>query len=74
MTTVRAALIGGLAAAAAAAVDLFAHPHGETWWHHVPGFDLVYGFLGCVAIVVGSKMLGRAWLQRGERFYEAREE
>ncbi len=73
MTVARGTLIAA-AAAAPVALDFLAHPHGETWWYHVPGFDFVYGFLGCVAIVVGAKVLGKAWLQRRERFYEDTEE
>lgn len=44
MTAGRGALIA-TAAAATGALDLLAHPHGDTWWHHLAGFDLVYGFL-----------------------------
>ncbi len=73
MTTSRVVLIGA-AAAASVALDLLAHPHGETWWHHLAGFDLVYGFLGCAAIVIVSKALGKAGLQRRERFYEGTKE
>ena len=73
MTVARAVAIG-VAAAATLGLDLLAHPHGETWWHHLAGFDLVYGFLGCAAIVFGSKALGKAWLQRRERFYEGTRE
>ena len=73
MTTARRALIA-VAAAATVGLDLLAHPHGEGWWHDVPGFELVFGFLGCVAIVIGSKALGKVWLQRRERHYEGTEE
>ena len=69
MTTTHKVLVGA-AAAGVVALDLLAHPHGETWWHHLMGFDLIYGYLGCVAIVIGSKALGKAGLQRRERFYE----
>ena len=72
MRVARAVLIAA-ASAGTAALDLLAHPHGESWWHQVPGFDLVYGFLGCVAIVIVSKALGKAWLQRRERYYEGPE-
>ena len=44
-------------------------PHAHEWWHHLPGFDLVYGVVGCVLIIVISKKLGSAWLQRPESFY-----
>ncbi|MCZ6876466.1 MAG: hypothetical protein O7G88_23565 [bacterium] len=46
------------------------HAHAESWWHVTPAFDLVYGFIGCVAIILISKWMGQAWLQRGEDFYE----
>ena len=73
MRAAHAVLIGA-AAAGTLALDLLADPHGEAWWHHLPGFDLVYGFVGCAAIVIGSKALGKAWLQRRERFYEGTKE
>jgi hypothetical protein len=32
----------------------------------------VYGAAGCVAIVLLSKAAGRAWLQRGDDYWERR--
>jgi len=44
--------------------------HGETnWWDQVPAFYALFGFLSCVAIVLVSKALGKAWLQRKEDYY-----
>lgn len=45
-------------------------PHGAHWWHQFAGFELGYGFLGCVVIVIVSKTFGSAVLQRGEKYYE----
>ena len=73
MRAARTVLIGA-AAAGTLALDWLAHPHGETWWHQLAGFDLVYGFLGGAAIVIVSKALGKAGLQRRERFYEGTKE
>ncbi|MBI2866392.1 MAG: hypothetical protein HYX99_03415 [Chloroflexi bacterium] len=42
--------------------------YGE-WWYPIPGFFALLGLLGCVAIVVVSKLLGRYWLQRREDYY-----
>jgi len=68
MSRTRGALVGAtVLAAAAVALDLVAHPHGDTWWHHTPGFDLIFGFAGCAVIVIVSKALGKAGLQRPER-------
>jgi hypothetical protein len=47
-----------------------AAPHHAAYpWHAMPAFDLAYGFLGCALIVIVSKALGRAALQRPERYY-----
>ncbi|MFQ5789407.1 MAG: hypothetical protein ACE5JI_02925 [Acidobacteriota bacterium] len=46
--------------------------HPELWWHEVPTFDLAYGFVGTVAIVLFSKWAGRAWFQKNEDYYEDR--
>jgi hypothetical protein len=43
--------------------------HALFWWHLVPGFDLLYGLLGCVAIVLVSKAAGAWFLQRPEDYY-----
>jgi hypothetical protein len=66
----KAWVIGGAAAALAVLVELaLGHPHFETFWHRLPGFDLVSGAVGCAAIVVLSKALGKAFVQKDERFY-----
>ena len=37
---------------------------------HIPGLYGWLGFLGCIGIIVGSKLLGRKWLQKDERYYD----
>jgi hypothetical protein len=44
------------------------HPH--FWWEKIPVFDAVFGFLGCILIILGSKALGHHWLQKGEDYYK----
>lgn len=44
-----------------------AHPH--YMWHATPLFDLIFGFIGCAIIVLASKWIGHAWLQRDETYY-----
>jgi hypothetical protein len=67
-----------LVAAAVALVALEWSPlseaHGHRWWHVLPGFDLLYGLAGCVAIVLVSKAIGAVWLQRDEDYYDAHHE
>jgi len=46
------------------------HAHAAFWWHLTPAFDLLYGFVGCVGMVLITKWLGHAGLQRDENFYE----
>jgi predicted membrane protein len=43
------------------------HPH--FWWEKIPIFDAVFGFLGCILIILGSKALGHHWLQKDEDYY-----
>jgi hypothetical protein len=46
--------------------------HGKIhfWWEKIPAFDAIFGFLGCIVIVVGSKALGHKWLQKDEDYYD----
>ncbi len=38
-----------------------------------PAFGSVYGLISCVAIIVISKLIGKAWLMRGEDYYASEE-
>lgn len=59
-------LLGFLLLAVAAEWGLSEAKPGLPWWHMAPGFQAVYGLIGCVLIVVVAKWLGRWWLQRPE--------
>lgn len=42
-------------------------------WEAFPLFSAFYGFVGCVAIILGSKAIGRHLLQKRESYYERRD-
>jgi len=44
------------------------HPH--FWWEQIPVFDAIFGFLGCIVIVLGSKALGHRGIQKDEDYYD----
>ena len=50
------------------------HAHFVFPWSHIPGFFSLFGFLGCLAIIYGAKLLGHFWLQRGEDYYDKDDE
>jgi len=39
-------------------------------WEELPVFSAIYGFIGCVVIIIASKALGHYWLQKEEDYYE----
>ena len=49
---------------------IFPYEHPHFWWQKIPVFDAVFGFLGCVIIVVVSKWLGHRWLMKREDYYD----
>ena len=49
---------------------LFAHPHYSNWRHTTPGFELLYGFAGCVLLIVVAKKLLAPILQRPADYYD----
>ena len=49
---------------------VFVHHHAYYWWHGFIGFDIVYGFLGCLLLIMVSKSLGKMIIQRKEDYYE----
>ncbi len=42
--------------------------HG--WWDKIPGWWVLFGALGCLAIVVFAKTLGHLFLQKPEDWYD----
>ena len=51
-------------------IGVFVSPeYAHFSWERIPAFDAIFGFLGCILIVVGSKALGHHWLQRDEDYY-----
>ncbi len=46
------------------------HEHVHFWWEKIPAFDAIFGFLGCIIIVVVSKALGHSWIQKDEDYYD----
>ncbi len=51
-------------------VHVFISSHAAFVWQKIPGFSAIYGFVGCILIIVLSKALGHHWLQREEGYYE----
>jgi hypothetical protein len=52
-------------------IGLFFRPeHVHFWWEKIPVFDAIFGFLGCIVIVLGSKALGHHGIQKDEDYYD----
>ena len=66
----RQGLIGGLLALVALALPYIIHVDHHYAWDHIPGFYAIYGGLSCAVIVVVSKAIGAAFLQKPEDWYE----
>jgi hypothetical protein len=49
-------------------LDFVIHRHTEHRWEELLGFYSIYGFIGCTAIVIGSKWL-RGLVERAEDYY-----
>jgi hypothetical protein len=66
-------IFGGFLVSAVADAWFFgAEQHGEFWWSHLYGFFSLFGFIGCLAIIVFAKLVLGPWLQREENYYRGR--
>jgi len=54
-------------------VHLYLRPSVHFIWEALPIFNAMYGFIGCIVIIIGSKALGHYWLQKEEDYYEKHE-
>ena len=44
--------------------------HGQShWWNKFPGFFILFGFLGCILLILFSKKLGK-FLLKDEEYYD----
>ena len=50
-------------------IDLFVHKHVHFSWENAPCFYAVYGFVACVSLIFGAKLL-RLLVKRREDYYE----
>ena len=62
------ALLVAVVAGSLVAEQLVHHTH-DYWFTGIPGFFVLYGFVGCVAIVFLSKWYGKYGVQRSESYY-----
>lgn len=44
--------------------------HAHTRLEHLPAFWSIFGFLGCVLIIIGSKWFGHAGIMTREDYYD----
>lgn len=64
-----------VAMAAATIVEaLFAHPHHSNFWDVTPGFDILFGLVGCAALIILAKIIVAPLIQKGEDYYEGGED
>ena len=54
-------------------VHLYLHPQGHFLWERLPVFSAVYGFIGCIVIILVSRAIGHLLLLKDEDYYEKRE-
>ena len=40
------------------------------FWEKIPVFEAIFGFVGCIVLIVFAKILGRFFLQRRENYYD----
>ena len=45
--------------------------HVQHWWSGVPAFYILFGFIGCVLLIVVAKILGKLFLLKKEDYYDA---
>lgn len=51
------------------AIDFWIHKHGPVKIEHLWGFYGIYGFAGCILVILAAKVM-RVLLTRGEDYYD----
>lgn len=63
-------LCAAVLTASAVAELLGIHMHSPSWWPLPFGYSIFFGFVGCWALILLSKVVMAALLQREENYYE----
>jgi hypothetical protein len=50
---------------------IFHGGHAHFSFENIPAWGSLYGFASCVAIIIVSKWIGKAWLMRREDYYDS---
>ncbi len=50
---------------------LFHGSHHHFSFESLPAWGSLYGLISCIAIIVVSKLIGKAWLMRREDYYDS---
>ena len=75
MTKKKLYLVIAVVLAVALVVEiLFAHPHHHQLWHTMPGFDILFGVVGCSVLIIVAKKIVGPILQRDENYYDGGED
>ncbi len=55
-----------------ALAEMFHVDHAHHFWFElwIPAWGSLYGLVSCVAIIVVSKLIGKAWLMRREDYHD----
>ncbi len=71
LTPLWIALILLIAASLVVEFTLISGHHGpHYWWHDIPAFWILFGFLGCLSIIAFAKFLLNKLVDRKEDYYE----
>lgn len=48
------------------------HPEHEPsyFWEKIPVFEAIFSFIGCIVLIIFSKVLGRYFLEKQENYYD----
>ncbi len=49
------------------------HMHAASWWPLPFGYNIFFGFVGCAALIIFSKLILAPLLQRDEDYYDRNE-
>lgn len=41
------------------------------WWSSIPAFYALFGLVGCIVIILFSKIIGKVFLLKKEDYYDA---
>jgi len=70
MTVLKVLLLASIVIVCLLGFLVYPGDESHYFWEKIPVFEAVFGFIGCIVLIVFAKIIGHFLLERRENYYD----